>query len=277
MGKSLALLMLSTAVLTLGVGCKPQAAASKPSVQTSLFMTGSGSKNVVQTNTQKFLSLFVPTASALTPPLLLDATGLSVNLNEAWVVVQEVEFKTTETASAGENLQHEIEFHGPFYVDLLSNAPSSFGVASLPVEGIRRIKMQLHAADALPASAPVALTGNSMYLSGSVNGVAFTYSSADSTEFEIGGPNPVVPNSASDLLTVIRIGNLFEKINLSSIAVATNISAGNRVAVANPCPLIDASAVDLYTCFRKGLATEANFGNDNGKKDLDANDETVKK
>lgn len=276
MRKSLTLWTLSAVVLSLGVGCKPSA-ENKQTVQTSLFMTGSGSKNVVQSNTQKVLSLFVPSASALTPPLLLDATGLSVNLSDAWIVVQEVEFKTSQSATADESLHREIEFHGPYYIDLLSNAPNSFGTANIPVEGIRRIKMQLHAANSLPASAPAGLNGNSIYFAGSVNGVAFTFSSTDSTEFEIGGPNPVVPNSTSDLLTVIRTANLFEKINLSSLVSATDISAANRVPVVNPCPLIDASAADLYTCFRKGLSSEANFGNDNGKKDLDASDETVRK
>lgn len=275
MRKSLTLWTLGIAVLSLGAGCKPS--ADNKTVQTSLFMTGSGSKNVVQSNSQKFLSFFVPSASALTPPLLLDASGLSVNLSDAWIVVQEVEFKTSQSATADEFLHQEIEFHGPFYIDLLSNAPNSFGTANIPIEGIRRIKMQLHAADSMPASAPAGLNGNSIYFSGSVNGVAFTFSSTDSTEFEIGGSNPVVPNSSSDLLTVIRTANLFEKINLSSLVTATNISASNRVPAVNPCPLIDAMAADLYTCFRKGLSSEANFGNDNGKKDLDANDETVRK
>lgn len=275
MRKSLTLWTLSAVALSLGFGCKPS--ATSQSVQTSLFMTGSGTKNVVQSPSQKFLSFIVPSASALTPPLLLDATGLSVNLTDAWIVIGEVEFKTSQSATADESLHQEIEFKGPYVVDLLSNAPNSFGTANIPVEGIRRIKMQLHNSSSLPASAPAGLNGNSMYFAGSVNGVAFTFSSADSTEFEIGGPNPIVPNAGSDLLAVIRTGNLFEKINLSSLVSATNINAGNRVPAVNPCPLIDATAADLYTCFRKGLSSEANFGNDNGKKDLDASDETVRK
>lgn len=77
------------------------------------------------------------------------------------------------------------------------------------------------------------------------------------------------------MLIVIRMADLFKKINLSSIVAPTDIHAGNRVNVVNPCPLIDASANDLYTCFRKGISTEGNFGKDDGDKDLDANDETV--
>jgi hypothetical protein len=135
--------------------------------------------------------------------------------------------------------------------------------------------MKLHEADSLPASVPVQLTSKSVYFSGTVNGVAFSYAADDSTELEIGGPNPVVPNTAQDMLIVIRMAELFKKIDLSSIVGATDIHAGNRVNAVNPCPLIDASANDLYTCFRNGLSTEGNFGNDDGDKDLDINDETV--
>lgn len=276
MRKSLMLWTLSAVALSFGGGCK-QNETKKQTVQTSLFMTSSGSKNVVQTKSEKLLSLFVSRAEALSPPLLLDASGLSVSLTDAWMVVQEVEFKSSENATIDENLHREIEFHGPYYVDLLSNAPNSFGTALVPQEGIRRIKMQLHNSSSLPVSAPAGLAGNSIFFSGSVNGVAFSFSSADSTEFEIGGPHPVVPNSGSDLLAVIRTANLFQKINLSSVVTQTDISASNRVPATNPCPLIDASAVDLYTCFRKGLSSEANFGNDNGKKDLDSSDETIRK
>ena len=90
------------------------------------------------------------------------------------------------------------------------------------------------------------------------------------------GPNAIVPNSSEDMLIVIRISDLFRKIDLSSITGSTNIHASNRVNVPNPCPLIDSSATDLYTCFRKGFSTQGDFGNDDGDKDLDAKDDSVK-
>lgn len=244
-------------------------------VATGLTMTGSGQPAVALSNTQKFFSLFMPSAVALTPPLLVDSTSLSVNLTEAWIVIKEIEFESQEVAGATEQDGNEVEFQGPYFVDLLSDAPLSFGDAVVPASGLRRVKMKLHEADSLPASVPVELTSKSMYLSGTVNGVAFTYAADDSTELEIGGPNPIVPNSAQDMLIVIRMADLFKKIDLSSINIATDIHAGNRVNVVNPCPLIDASATDLYTCFRKGFSTEGNFGNDDGDKDLDINDDSV--
>ncbi len=272
---------LSVLTLTMGVGCKgDKLTPATSSISTSLFMTGSGNNAVVNSegHKSKFLDYIFPTAVALTPPLLVDSNNRAISLNDAWIVIKEIEFKTNEVASSGESSQEkEIELNGPFFVDLLSNAPLSFGdvIVSSDV-GIRRIKMQLHKVNSIPSSAPLGLANNSLYLSGTIGGIAFSFSSVDSTEFEIGGAQPIFPNSAKDLLAVIRLSNLFKKINMATIVSGTDISATNRVSVANACPLIDSSSNDLYTCFRKGLAKEANFGNDDGDKDLDSNDETVK-
>lgn len=272
--KNLAAVMSLTVLIS---GCNQNGlSTSKGSVTTGLAMTGSGQPAIAFTNTQKFFSFFIPTAVALTPPALVDSTSRSVNLTEAWIVVEEIEFESQELPGASEEDGDEVEFSGPFFVDLLTDAPISFGDAVVPEAGIRRVKMKLHEAETLPASVPVELTSKSMYLSGTVNGVAFTYAADDSTELEIGGPNPILPSSAKDMLIVIRIADLFKKIKLSSITAPTNINASNRVSVTNPCPLIDSSATDLYTCFRKGFATEGDFGNDDGDKDLDTNDDSVK-
>lgn len=256
-------------------GCNQGGSPSGDGVITGLAMTGSGQPAVALSNSQKLFSLFIPSAVALTPPLLVDSTSLNVNLTEAWVVIKEIEFESHEVAGDSEQDGNEIEFQGPYFVDLLSNAPISFGDAVVPATGLRRVKMKLHEADTLPGSVPVELASKSIYLSGTVNGVAFTYAADDSTELEISGANPIVPNSTHDMLIVIRMADLFKKINLSSINISTDIHAGNRVNVAGACPLIDASANDLYTCFRKGFSTEGNFGNDDGDSDLDINDESV--
>ncbi len=244
-------------------------------VRTSLTMTGSGLDAVAQNNSQRLFSFFIPSAVALTPPLLVDSTGQTVNLNEAWVVIKEIEFEANEVAGNEEQDGDEVEFEGPYFVDLLSDSPVSFGDAVIPANGIRRIKMKLHEAESLPSGAPLDLDSKSIYFSGSVNGVNFSYAADDSTELEIGGPNPIVPSSAKDMLVVIRMADLFKKINLSTILSPTDIHAGNRVNVSGACPLIDASANDLYTCFRKGLSSEGDFGNDDGDKDLGPEDETV--
>lgn len=276
MKNSLAFLAGSLTMVALMTGCnQSNSPTTSGGVVTGLTMTGSGQPAVAQTNVQKLFSLFVPSAIALTPPLLVDSTSLNVNLTEAWVVIKEIEFESQEVADGTEQDGNEVKFQGPYFVDLLSDAPISFGDSILPAAGIRRVKMKLHEAESLPASVPPELTSKSIYFSGTVNGIAFTYAADDSTELEIAGPNPVLPNTAQDMLIVIRMADLFKKINLSSIGGATDIHAGNRVNAINPCPLIDASATDLYTCFRKGLSSEADFGKDDGDMDLDQNDESV--
>ncbi len=270
--KVLATGLMMTAICT---SCNQQVATKSSGISTGLTMTGSGQPAVANANIQKLFNFFIPSAIALTPPLLMDSNNSPVSLTEAWVVIKEIEFESTEVGGETEVDGDEVEFQGPFFVDLLSDAPVSFGEAVVPAEGIRRIKMKLHEAESLPASAPSELTSKSIFFGGTVSGIAFTYAADDSTELEIGGPNPVLPSSYQDMLVVIRMADLFKKINLSSIVAPTDIHAGNRVNVANACPLIDPSANDLYTCFRKGLSTEGNLGRDNGDKDLDVNDDTV--
>jgi hypothetical protein len=275
MKNSLVSVVTIVGLAAMASSCNQQAASNASTVTTGFAITGSGQNAVVQTDLQKVFSLFIPSAIALPPPVLVDSTGISINLNEGWVVVKKIEFESNEVAGQNEVDGDGVEFEGPFYVDLLSASPSVFPDAQVPGIGLRRVKMQLHKADSIPAAAPAGLNGMSIYFSGSVNGIAFTYSADDSTELEIGGPNPIIPKSSMDMLAVIRTADLFKKINLSSILASTNISKTNRVAFSNPCPSIDASAVDLYTCFRKGLETESNFGNDDGDMDLDSHDETV--
>lgn len=268
----------SLAVATLLSGCNGSPESQKRSyVTTGFSMTGSGQNAVAQTNFQKTLSLLMPTAYALTPPLLMDSSGANVTLDEAWIVIEEIEFEVAESES-GVGLDDdgdEIEFEGPFFVDLLSNAPISFGEAQIPAEGLRRVKMKLHESNAIPAGAPLGLTGKSIYFNGTVNGISFNYSADDSTEFEISGPNAITPETSKDLLAVIRTADLIKKIDLSSIIAPTSISSSSRISASNPCPLIDPSATDLYTCFRKGLSSEADFGKDDGDMDIDENDESV--
>jgi hypothetical protein len=46
------------------------------------------------------------------------------------------------------------------------------------------------------------------------------------------------------------------------------------VNATNPCPLIHATATNLYTCFRQGMNQAAKFGQDDGDDDL-SDDEIV--
>ena len=268
-------LVLTLALFALVVSCGNKESSGTGVVTTGLTMTGSGQTAVAQTNLKRIFSLFLPSAIALPPPVLVDSMGNTVTLNDAWIVIKSIEFEAQEISDASEVDGDEVELTGPFHVDLLSSLPLSFGDVQVPATGLRRIKMKLHKVDSLPAGAPAGLNNNSIYFTFTRGANSFTYQSDDSAEFEIGGPNPVVPNNTEDLLVEIKTANLIKKINLAGIANGTAITASARYLKTNPCPLIQLGAADLYTCFRKGLETEADFGSDDGDFDLDANDESV--
>ncbi|HXH32108.1 MAG TPA: hypothetical protein VNJ01_14990 [Bacteriovoracaceae bacterium] len=264
------------ALSALVVSCGGDESSSPGVVTTGLSMTGSGQPAVVRTNFNKIFSLLMPSAIALPPAPLVDSTGTSVTMNDAWIVIKSIEFEANEISDGSEVDGDEVELAGPFHVDLLSSLPLSFGDVQVPASGLRRIKMKLHKVDALPAGAPAALNNNSIYLTFTRGLISFTYLSDDTAKFEIGGPNPVVPNNTEDLLVEIKTADLIKKIDLSGISNGTIITASARFPKATPpCPLIQPSATDLYTCFRKGLETQADFGSDDGDFDLDANDESV--
>lgn len=234
--------------------------SSNNAVSTDFAITASGMNATVST------SWFFPTAYALTPPPLVDANMANVDLLEAWIVVKKVHFfRASNPDAIPTSADH---YQGPFHVDLLDGTPEPFGSIRLYPEGLRRVKMLLHKSNSLPAGAPSALAGNSMYFRGQVNGFAFTYSTDDTTDFQVYGENAIYPESGKKLMMTFRIADLFKQIDLSAITADTDISASNRVSAVNPCPTIHASATNLYTCFRQGMNKAAKFGKDDGDDDL---------
>jgi hypothetical protein len=249
-------------LLTLLTSCNSgSGSSSSHGVTTDFAITGSGMNATVSR------SWLFPNAYALTPPPLVDSNLANVDLFEAWVVVKKIHFfRDSDTAVISTADDH---YKGPFFVDLLAGTPEPFGQIRMFPDGLRRLKLLLHKATSLPAGVPAALSGNSMYFRGQVNGHAFTYSSDDTTDFNVTGENAVYPETGKKLMMVIRIADLVKKIDLSVITADTDISSTNRVNAVNPCPLIHASATNLYTCFRQGMNTEAKFGQDDGDDDLD--------
>ncbi|MGE9745560.1 hypothetical protein [Bdellovibrio bacteriovorus] len=247
----------------------------------SFKLTASSAPATLTAQSSRFrlpwLEFLLKPAMALPPPALQDSGGLVVTLSHAWIAVKEVEFKATEVAGQDEVDGDEISFEGPFVVDLLTSQPESFGQARIGTSTLRRIKMQLHNTDTLPAAAPAQMLNKSIYWNGTVNGHAFSISSREGYEYELGGSNGVSLSENSSILMSIQIANLFKKIDLSGISSDTVIDEQNRFAAVNPCPLIDASASDIYTCFTKGLESESNVGrDDDGDDDLGDSDDTVK-
>jgi hypothetical protein len=253
-----------------GLGCSEDTSkGAANTVPTSLVITASSQSSTIAANKLKpsFLNLFIPQAYALPSPAMVDQSGANLVLSEAWIVLKDIEFKLTETADSGGEAAEgdEMSIRGPFVVDLLSANPAPVESKNIAAASIKRIKFKLHEMQDLPAGSPAELAGNSIFIRGTVGGVAFTYSSRDGAEISVGGPTGVVPDANSDLLMAFQVANLFKSINMSSITTPTDISDSNRVAGSNLCPSIDSSAGDIYTCLRKGLEKEAKFGKDSDK------------
>jgi hypothetical protein len=142
--------------------------------------------------------------------------------------------------------------------------------ASISDRPIRRVKMKLHKAEVLPDGSPTELQDQSVFINGSVGGNSFQLLLDDGTEFKISGASAVNAAEGSDLLAQIQIANIFKQMDLSTVTNNEVIDSSNRHNGTNLCPQIDASANDLYTCFRKGLEKHAKFGEDkNGDDSLD--------
>lgn len=229
---------------------------------------------VVKLDRPRLWSLLLPTVRALPPPAgLADSTGASIALNETWIVLKEIEYRSDESGG----LPGEVKLTGPYAIDLLKPVPDSLGTA-LVAGPIRRFKAVLQKADfTLPSGAPAGLSGQAVYLSGSVNGHSFVVRSDEGVSYEVAGPNAVTPGANAVMLLTLRTANLLKKINLSAITSATTIDASNKVPATDPCPSIHPGASELYTCFKDGLRSEGDFGEDKGDDhELDNGDPSVK-
>ncbi|MFM6927376.1 MAG: hypothetical protein ACKOX6_02885 [Bdellovibrio sp.] len=261
------------------VGCST---SSTDTITSSLGMTASNKAATVAMR-PSLLDLIMPKAHALTPSAIVDSVGTSIALSSAWVVIKEVEFEATETPGADEVDGAEISFRGPYFVDLLSNAPTALDSQVVPAGGFQRIKMKLEKAGgaAVPASAPAALGSNSIYVAGTLGtggaSRVFVFQFDDGTELNVGGPAAVTPVDGGQVLVEINFSDIFKQIDMSTVANNEVISSSNRHAAANLCPNIDASANDIYTCMRKGLEKHADVGEDSDHSgSLDATENKVK-
>ena len=253
-------------------GCQPKISAGV--VTSSLTMTGAA-KPATVAGGKSIFSLLLQQAYAFISPSLVDKNGVAINLAEAWTVVKQFELEAAETVGASEVDGSEIEFQGPYYVNLLSNSPVPFDTQPIPAAAYKRIKMKLHASSsALPTGVPVELTNNSIFIKGTIGANNFTFTLNDSTEVNIGGANPIVPANGGSLLIEINLANIFKQINMATVANNEVISQSARHPGVNLCVDIDPSANDLYTCMRKVLEKHADFGEDkDGNHDLDANED----
>ncbi len=222
--------------------------------------------------------LFLQKSYAYPPPASMpDAAGNVVIVNSVWINFGQIEFKFDQTATGSEVDGDSIEFQGVYAINMLSSSPQSFVSGNINIPLMRRVKLKLVKTVSLPSGAPSGFLGKSIFISGTVNGNAFTYSTQDETVIEIAGPTLLPAISNSTLLIELQIANLIKKTNLSAVTATTNIDSGNKVTVTNPCAAIESGASDLYTCFFKGLGKESNLGrDDDGDFVIDLEEASVK-
>ncbi len=256
-------------------GC-PSTRTGNPEATVSNFsMKASTTTVIAQTFIDRIEELFISVAQAYIPSSITDGGANSVTLSEAWISVQEIEFKTEETSSGAE--EAEIQLQGPYFVDLFASTPQVLGETSLQQQAYHRIKMQFHPVEEVVSGSPSGLQGNSIYIEGTVASNPFTYSTTEGTELEISGPTGVTPLSGSDLLGVIKIGELIQSIDLSAVISAgdRNINDGNKILATNPCPTIVAGADNIFVCFRSGIEQMSYFGrDDDGSGDIEADEDS---
>ncbi len=269
--KTVAVVYMTLLILTL-CGCKKNDAGGTTTGNPLVGFTMTGSSGAATVALNKSINIFpllqsfLNKAVALPPPMLQDSVGTTISLNEAWISVKQVEFKASETVAVGEIDGDSVSFQDPTAVNLIASSPQFFGQVRINTTSLRRVKMQLHNVDVLPANAPLALTNKSIYWKGSVSTRQFTFSTTEGYEYELAGPNGVPLAENSNILLSIKVASLFKKIDMTAVIDGADITKDTRVPATNPCPLINGSAVDIYTCFIDGLKTESNLGRD------DAND-----
>ncbi len=249
----------------------------------SFSMAGSSAPKTIALNNVKLplLGGLFRQAVALPPPVLKDSTDAAISLNEAWISVKKVEFKSTEVPGAGEVSGDSVSFETPTAINLIASTLQSFGQARVGAS-LRRVKMQLHNVAGRPSGAPLGLEGKSIYWTGTVGAVgmlparSFTFSSTEGYEYELAGPNGVALTENSNVLLSIQIANLFRKIDMAAVPDGYVINQDTKAPGGVPCPQINASATDVYTCLKDGLKSESNLGKDEANDGELAGDGTVK-
>lgn len=265
------------------LSCQKQQNTTTGNPMISLSINSSQSTNEVAIKSIKQLleRLFVPRAVATLPPVTSDLAGNSVSLDQGWMVVKEIEFEATEVAGPEEVDGNEIQFVGPYVVNLFADTPDLIGSARVPTTSIRRIKMKLHRLEIATDNSPSELLGRSLFFHGTIDGKQFSFASEEGTEFQVGGPSALNVYDNMNLLLSFRLAPIISKIDLTSLESQADpvvVSDSNKVnGGGHICPTIDASATTVYDCFRKALEQQANLGDDSdGSGEIESDENDVK-
>lgn len=139
------------------------------------------------------------------------ATGLT--FTEVKIGVDELEFETelenSDEDVSGEDDSEEVEFDGPYTVDLINGtANPNFGLAEVAGGIYDEIEIEM---------APVMTDGNTIFISFTYNGANYEFSTTEEVEIELEnlGGFVVDENALNNMLVLINLDNLFAGIDLS--------------------------------------------------------------
>lgn len=242
----------------------------------ALTVTGATSKATSQLNKQHF-PWWLNEAYALNPPSnMLDAANNSITLSDFWISISKIELKQTEIADASEIDGTDIQFTGPYTINILNPSPSHIASSQLTVNSIRRIKYKIKKVTDLKAGNPSGMVNYSLYISGSVAGKNFVIRSGEEVEYQISGPKLVTLSNNQNLLLEILTAEIFRKIDLTHVSNNDIIDENNKITAPSACPTIDSSANDIYTCFTKAIQQQTKAGkDDNDNYVLDPTEDSI--
>lgn len=206
-----------------------------------------------------FWNILFPSAWALPVSGVVDANANTVRIDESWISIKDIRIELS-----GDLSSDDTRLNGPFVVDLLSENASL--LADVNIHGsVDELRWDLEKTSLtdLPSGAPSELVDNSFILVGKINSITdFTFLSDETTSMRF--ESETFSPASSNLVINILLKELFSKIDLTSVTDNEVISSSSEhPTVGSKCPEIDPSANDLYTCFRKGLESEAVLGQDN--------------
>ena len=242
----------------------------------SLNMTGGAAPATASLPKNKLWWLIDSALAFSPPPTMNDLNNNAISLSEFWINIAEIEFKMSETPSSGEVDGSNIEFSGPYLINLFNTSPTALVSGEMAQNVVRRIKYKTKKVSGVSAGNPAGMANASLYLTGTAAGNNFTLAMGEEVTFETAGANSVTFNTNDNLLLQVQTAEIIRNINLSALTNGAIISETNKISASNPCPVIDASANDLYTCFIKAFQKKTKFGKDvNGDDSFNTGDETV--
>ena len=190
-----------------------------------------------------------------------DSAGHAVDLTDFRIAIEEVKFKN-EDESETEMATDEVEFQGPFTLDLLDSASATaqtLGDVKIPTGTYDGIEFKMHKADEL-ASTDV-LFERSIYIKGTVeltpgSPQAFLMWHETGEEFFLTGPNGITVadgQSGNDLIVDFKLLSVLDGIDFGNGCVdLTDINPQST----------DSNCKDIAETLKDNLKAAADFGKD---------------